>query len=196
MSKKLNLVNKKFNRLEVLAYNGTKNQHSIWKCKCDCGSIIIVKGIHLKSGHSKSCGCLEKELLIKRNSLDYGLASKRYLYGTYKRNARKRNLCFELNFDDFIKLTSANCFYCGVAPKNKIKRSINTNGEYNSNGIDRLNNTKGYLLTNCVSCCKICNRAKMDSNIEEFLEWIINLKINYDKIDGILKTLDVQKVSK
>jgi hypothetical protein len=61
MSKRLNLVGQKFNRLKVLAFHSIKNNATQWLCKCDCGETIIVAGYKLKSGHTQSCGCLAKE---------------------------------------------------------------------------------------------------------------------------------------
>lgn len=34
----------------------------IWLCKCDCGSTKEVRAVHLRSGKSGSCGCLQKEI--------------------------------------------------------------------------------------------------------------------------------------
>ena len=39
-------------------------------------------------------------------------------------------------------------------------------------GIDRVNNNIGYVLNNCVSCCKFCNSAKLDRTLIEFRDWI------------------------
>lgn len=36
-------------------------------CKCSCGNEVIVKGANLRSGNTKSCGCISKEQIIKRN---------------------------------------------------------------------------------------------------------------------------------
>ena len=40
----------------------------------------------------------------------------------------------------------------------------------------RLDNYKGYTIDNCVSCCKICNRAKGSLPLETFQKWIERLK--------------------
>lgn len=45
-------------------------------------------------------------------------------------------------------------------------------------GIDRLNNDKGYTVENIVSCCSICNKAKSNLTMEEFLAWIERIKIH------------------
>ena len=79
MSKRLNLVGEKFGKLTVISFYDAKHGHSRWVCKCDCGSDkqIIVEGIRLKSGNTKSCGCLRinkakemSELNKKYNAYD------------------------------------------------------------------------------------------------------------------------------
>lgn len=55
----IDLVGQKFNRLTVLEFAGKSNQNRVlFKCKCDCGSIVTVQSNHLISGEAKSCGCL------------------------------------------------------------------------------------------------------------------------------------------
>jgi hypothetical protein len=39
-------------------------------------------------------------------------------------------------------------------------------------GIDRKDNTIGYVVGNVVPCCIVCNRAKMDLPYEAFLAWL------------------------
>lgn len=58
-----NLVGEKFGRLTVLSpdedYISHDGHHyAKWLCKCDCGSVISVRGDSLKNGRTKSCGCL------------------------------------------------------------------------------------------------------------------------------------------
>lgn len=62
---KYNLIGNKYGRLTVLKLapkreNSTKRY---WICECECGNIIEVRTANLISGHTKSCGCLHKEIL-------------------------------------------------------------------------------------------------------------------------------------
>ena len=62
ISKLENLSGQRFGKLTVLErdryYISPSGAHSImWKCKCDCGNVVSVRGSHLKEGKSKSCGC-------------------------------------------------------------------------------------------------------------------------------------------
>ena len=53
------------NRYErVLVIKRVENNHrgdAQWLCLCDCGKEFVTKGVSLRSGHTKSCGCLQKE---------------------------------------------------------------------------------------------------------------------------------------
>ena len=70
MGKVINLIGQKFGNLTVLEDTGErKNRQVVWKCQCDCGNITQVVGGSLRSGHTKSCGCLSKEG-GKKNVLD------------------------------------------------------------------------------------------------------------------------------
>ena len=61
--------NSRLTVLEEVEPHITKSGHKQiqWKCKCNCGKEIIVKGNNLRSGNTKSCGCLATELIIQRN---------------------------------------------------------------------------------------------------------------------------------
>ena len=72
-------VGQKYSRLLIVARHEdvvSKNGKIIrtWKCVCDCGNEITVHGAHLRSGHTKSCGCLLDENR-QFNNLVHGLSS-------------------------------------------------------------------------------------------------------------------------
>lgn len=70
MSNFIDLKNKKFGRLLVIERNfGTKR--TTWKCRCECGKETIVLSFNLKSGGTKSCGCLNKESTNKTHGQRY-----------------------------------------------------------------------------------------------------------------------------
>lgn len=73
-----NLVGNKYGRLEVLCENGRNDQEEIcWWCLCDCGKEVSVRGGSLRSGHTHSCGCLQKESAIKQ-AYDMGKANTKH----------------------------------------------------------------------------------------------------------------------
>lgn len=57
-------VGKKYGRLTVIERAGSNaSGYALWKCKCDCGNECIARGDCLRSGQTKSCGCLRKEAI-------------------------------------------------------------------------------------------------------------------------------------
>lgn len=94
-----------------------------------------------------------------------GSTSKESRYNTYKKNAKKRNFNFLLTKEEFYDITNKACYYCGSIPS-----------PYN--GIDRINSKRGYEKDNCVPCCEICNKMKLDYSIND---WCNHMKkiLNY-----------------
>jgi len=86
----------------------------------------------------------------------------------YKAGAVKRNLNFELTEEQFAELTKQNCVYCGSEPREVKKRPKDFVFRM-MNGIDRVDPSIGYVLTNCLPCCKICNYMKLDMSQADFL---------------------------
>ena len=72
-------VGQKYSRLLIVARDEDvirKNGKVIrtWKCVCDCGKEVVVHGAHLRSGHTKSCGCILEENR-PLNNLSHGCSS-------------------------------------------------------------------------------------------------------------------------
>lgn len=170
--KLIDLSGKRFGRLTVIEFSHSRKigvstgTICYWKCICDCGNVSSVAAESLTSGHTKSCGCLNREIISK----PLGVASFNLLLSGYRRNATKRGVTFSISEEEFKNLTKENCFYCGKEPLQTISKK--TNGEYVYNGIDRLDSSKGYDKGNVVPCCGRCNQGKMDLQLEEFFLWI------------------------
>ena len=60
------LVGFRFGRLFVISRAENIKRLTRWNCLCDCGNKTVVYGCHLKSGATKSCGCLNKEVASAR----------------------------------------------------------------------------------------------------------------------------------
>ena len=68
MGRTIDITGKRFGRLSVIECVGYDyNRAAIWKCICDCGNEVIVTGSSLRGGYTKSCGCLCRENVKKRN---------------------------------------------------------------------------------------------------------------------------------
>ena len=58
-----NLTGQQFGLLTAVKLSDNpprKNAWRLWECKCECGNTSIVASGNLKSGHTRSCGCLKK----------------------------------------------------------------------------------------------------------------------------------------
>ena len=148
-----------------------------WECKCDCGEIFYSrsKEIQKRIGCKK---CTASKRNIERSLKKHGITNKAIktrIFKEYKNGAEKRSLDFKIDFNDFIRLSEQNCFYCGAEPvihesdKKYISKIIEP---WKRNGIDRIDTKKGYVLDNCVPCCSKCNYAKHDLEINEFKDWV------------------------
>lgn len=108
---------------------------------------------------------------MPQKKLEYGLSSMRSLLCSYKRNAKRRGFTYNLTEEQFKEITQQDCYYCGIEPK-QITDYNKRNGQYVYNGIDRIDNTKGYVIDNVVPCCGMCNRIKGKLSSVEFLDWL------------------------
>lgn len=181
------MIGKKIGRLEVIESAGkTKNGTVKWKCMCDCGNEKIVSGSALRRGSSKSCGCLHKEMVLKRNNKRFSKEPWKVEMTSYIIGARNRDLLFSLTKNEFKALATSDCFYCGQSPKMKCKSKILKNMNTLKNGIDRVNSDLGYRVSNCVSCCSTCNYQKSNNSIDEFINSTIKRYLHLKK-KGIIK---------
>jgi hypothetical protein len=95
--------------------------------------------------------------------------AKNNIIARYKKEARYRGKALSLTREQMSNLFESNCHYCGVKPSSLSK---SRHEEFYYNGIDRVDNDKGYFIDNCVPCCNKCNITKRDRPLSEFMEWI------------------------
>lgn len=166
------ITGQKFGELTVLGYSHSdrKAGQTYWKCMCSCGKEHVVCKANLQNGHVTSCGHVFMAAVSKKPGQSQ---IGRTLY-TYKHNAKVRNLPWELSKDEFLRLTSLNCFYCGRPPSNVSSRKIST-GDFIYSGIDRLDSSLRYVEGNVVPCCHDCSVAKMGHSYQEFKSWIFQI---------------------
>lgn len=144
--------------------------HKLWEVKCVCGKIFTAKSHQLQGSKPiQSCGCKTIEI-IKSKSSSYN-PYLTYLYSFYKNNAVKRGLEYKISLTFFESIIIENCYYCGIEAFNIFEGTSYAN-KFLHNGIDRKNNSIGYIESNCVPCCKFCNMAKSTMSEKEFYNWI------------------------
>lgn len=93
MRKKIDLTGQPFGRLVAIREAGRdKHGNVLWLCRClgkngdDCGKEVVVSGNDLRNGHTKSCGCLKRELCRERimpRHTTHGCANEPW-YKTYE----------------------------------------------------------------------------------------------------------------
>lgn len=73
MSKKENLVGKKFGELVVISESSKRDKggNIYWFCECSCGKLTYVQAGSLKNGSIKSCGCYKKRRMTKHGYRQY-----------------------------------------------------------------------------------------------------------------------------
>lgn len=160
-------------------YNGVRKK-PVYECLCHCGELFLVRGNDLVTKRQISCG--------RHNffTAEYNKKTKNKVFwdtksavlSSYKRGALDRGLEFSISKERFFSLVKQDCFYCGASPSMVRKPRLATKtSSFIHNGIDRLDNSLGYIEGNVVPCCKNCNKMKHTYSL---LEWI-------EQIDKILK---------
>jgi hypothetical protein len=145
------MIGKKVNSLTVIskAQNPnplSKKRATFYLCKCDCGNEKIIRADCLKSGNSKSCGCLWKEKCTNRT---HGASHGKTFMPEYKVWTGMKMRCQNPNAHGYkywggrgIKLCerwqSFENFIADMGPRPSDKHSI-----------DRIDNDKHYEPGNC-----------------------------------------------
>jgi len=190
MYKYKEITNQRFGKLLVLSKSENKRgkERSIrWNCLCDCGTHVEVSGTSLRAGAIISCGCTrqDKERILARSKkirIDgFERAVNSFLH-RYKQQANLRNYDWNLSRETFIDLIQQDCTYCGTSPDKLIDVSVlDEERVFLFNGIDRVDNSIGYIDSNVVPCCSKCNYMKNSFTISEFLEHIQQIYVHQSK---------------
>ena len=120
-----------------------------WKCKCDCGNITIVNEYALKSGKTKSCGCLVKNAIIIANT-KHGLSDTRIYHKYYGMIYR----CYNPNSDRYSEYGGRGITICDewLDKDNGFINFYNwaiSHGYRDDLEIDRINVNGNYEPNNC-----------------------------------------------
>jgi hypothetical protein len=78
-----------------------------------------------------------------------------------KSSAKTRGINVNLDVNKYQLIIDSGCHFCGSDLKNE-----------NGYCLDRIDNSKGYVVTNVVGCCKVCNRAKSNMDVHDFTNWL------------------------
>lgn len=97
-----------------------------------------------------------KELLRAKDKYRRLGKTPLWRFGYYKEHAKKSEREFSITLDEFTKLITGNCYYCG--------------DKESQMGIDRIDNNVGYKINNSRTCCAKCNLAKGKMSEKEFIQ--------------------------
>lgn len=150
------MMNQQINDWKIIGIRPNKRKGYVL-AQCVCGKIKELTGRSIRAQTSKNCGCRKGEKLRRRQRIVGTDSAIQTLFSRYFRTARRFGRQFLLSKEEFIRLTSANCFYCEATPASRSQRHSYI---YYYNGIDRVDNTKGYEADNVVTCCTQCNTKK------------------------------------
>lgn len=169
-------------RAADLSYNSRASR--AYLCKCTCGREVVVSASHLRCGNTSSCrSCRKSKHCFAMNE-----AAKRRVLHLYKGGARHRGIVWNLSEDEFYGFMVQHCHYCGCAPNNVSRpgpREATQEELFVYMGIDRVDSFIGYEFFNCVPCCLMCNRAKADSPVEEFIRWVARVHKHLSEVQNL-----------
>lgn len=146
MSMQIDILGKKFHRLTVIKKleRKSKNRQSYWLCSCECGNKTEVRGDGLRSGKTKSCGCLQKEIVTKMKTLHGMSGTKTYTIweNMISRTTNPNNKYYHnyggrgISVEDAWKIFSNFLADMGECPKGLL--------------LERKDNEQGYSRENCI----------------------------------------------
>lgn len=164
--KPADIVGSVFNRWKVLEAAGTdKNRNKLFKCKCSCGNIKTVLGFQLKSGKSKSCGCLQVESTAR--NITHGMSKSR----EYKIWTAMWQRCTNPNANQHGE-------YKGRLPDERWKSFENFYADMGPRPsrlytLERINNDLGYGPDNC----KWATREEQNNNTSRNTKYLVAGKL-------------------
>jgi hypothetical protein len=168
MTAPINLKGKRFGRLLAIRDVGSNGKRRLWLCQCDCGGTAEVVATKLKSGHTRSCGCL---LADKNRELrqTHGHAPQGERSLTYKSYTNMITRCENPRAINYERYGGAGINVCdrwrhGENGLSGFECFLADMGERPSrrHSIDRIHSTLDYEPNNCrwvVSRVQSLNRA-------------------------------------
>lgn len=145
----LDLTQQQFGRLTAIRRVGSKQGGALWLCRCSCGNFTEVTARSLRSGNTRSCGCIHKEQLVRRNraSAKHGYSDKERLYNIWH---AMRQRCYDPNRKDYPNYGGRGISVCFEWGDYEAFRSwAMANGYADHLSIDRIDVNGNYCPENC-----------------------------------------------
>lgn len=140
------LTGQTFGRLTVVKYAGKQGHNHIWHCRCECGVEKLVQAANLKSGGTKSCGCLAHEVWSAANQTHGCTGSL-----THTSWCSMKERCYRKNHHAYHNYGGRGIEVC-ARWKDSFENFLADMGERPSSkhSIEREDNDGNYCPTNCV----------------------------------------------
>ena len=168
MPKTHNMTGMRFGRVvaQAAVAERTKGGGIMWQCVCDCGRSKVIDGAHLRKGVTRSCGCLNREMIASVGMrITHGLSKSR----TYTSWLAMKNRCTRRSHIAYKNyggrgitvceewLHSFETFLCemGERPEGKTLDRVDSNAGYNKNNCrwattteqnENKNNNRGVVI--------------------------------------------------
>lgn len=200
------LTGQKYNRLTFVRYlekSERKTRGYNWLCQCECGKLIPANASKVKSGHTRSCGCLEKEFIgnvnkkylnkdrrlycVFRSMMNRCNNPKNIRYNSY--GGRGIKVCdewsCELGFDSFYNWSYSNGY-----EKNLTLDRIDVNGNYEPSNCrwitnqKQQNNRRDNIFIECdgekLTIAELARKYQIPYSTMS--RWVKKKKFNYKQI--------------
>lgn len=176
------LTGKRYGKLTVLRRVSSTNQGQMWECICDCGNAATAATGALNAGNRVSCGCIH----VGKNSSRY--LGHNDIGGSYwsqvEAGAKRRNIEFSVTKEQAWEIFESQGRKCALSGLDiKLSSSATYKSKNQTASLDRIDNSKGYILENLqwlhkdvnimknvheesyfVSLCKLIAGANNESN--------------------------------
>lgn len=192
MNKAPDLIGKRFGKLVVQdrtdSYIGKTYTQSQWKCICDCGNYVVVRGVQLTGCRTKSCGCLRvevpKAVNRRHGHAPRGIQGKTYtIWCSMKLRCTNKNeqnfkyyggrgISFDSKWNEYLGFLDD----MGECPSGYTLERIDVNGNYNKENCKWIPKAQQAWNT------RNTKMVILNGETKPFPVWINELGLNYAKI--------------
>lgn len=200
MAEFIDITGQKFGRLTVIRFLEPEERvlrRKSWLCQCDCGNIVHMDGAKLRSGHTRSCGCLCVESARNIN-LKYKYSYKR-LYAVYKHMIQRCKDPKEREYHNYggrgIKVCKEWLDNYDTFAEWAFTSGYDLSAKRGECTLDRINVDKDYEPNNCrwvsnqiqQNNRRDCMYAEYNGEVHTCMEWSKILGMTYQKVHYHMK---------